>query len=986
MIKGAGTTSATTALLVQNANASASLTVRDDNVVTVGSNFGLPTSAYVYWGDINSSIQHTGTSLNFRVYQDNQPWSFITANNGSVQASINTGFVRAKTGFSATSNSQVTVSGWDGGGGTAGNDLLIKGGNSGTSPSYTGGNGANLILENGLATDNSQGKGGTPGSIVFKYGTYNNTASVEYGRINSLGSLLIGTTTDTGHKLTISGSNSSGSLNVNNTLYVSGSRVGIGTSSPAFKLEVVSGDTRFSNGVTIGTAGASGWQFSSNTVTLIQNGFIGVDVAGGRHFNITDTAFSTYYFRVAPTTGNILIGTSTDAGYKLDVNGTANINGNLTLSGYRLFTNTTSDWIQSATSIGLPDSRTMQFAMASGILMELGTSGNFLWNSNGSGARFYQLRPSNGQTSVVFQIRQNPNQGTNTLFGVNGLGDVDILPRFTDSSGTTSRNTLNISPIINNTGTYSGTVRGLYYNPTLTSLTGTTHRAIETTSGDVLLGTTSGRVAIGTSADTGHELLVSGSGASGSANLDNTLYVSGSNVGIGTSTPSAPLHVVFNPATSAGINIDATTNTTNHIAFMRNGVVYGRFGVNASSGEFRWDSPAGSYFPTIYSNGVEAMRIATTQNVLIGTTTDAGFRLDVNGTARVQGTLTIPSTGNYGITITRSGTSGIAQQVSNSSGTTYLGVDSSAGGFLFTNGLPYASFFGNGANYPTQFGTNGITRMTIFAGGNVGINTTTDTGHKLLISGSGTLGSLNVDNTLYVSGSRVGIGTGTPVVNLQVGDGTNGANSLYVGGNVSSTQTIGFAVNGSTVYHGLTSNANTGEFRIGAGFNGGGHYLVFSSGNNTERMRIASSGNILIGTTTDAGYLLDVNGTARVVTSILVGAGSGTGTVQTGVCRATYFNSYANNFTIFETNNSTGAAKFYQAISVGTSSDPVASAQLEVVSTTKGFLPPRMTGAQAELISSPAEGLMIYATAGTGVTITSKGWWGYDGATWVKLN
>jgi hypothetical protein len=64
----------------------------------------------------------------------------------------------------------------------------------------------------------------------------------------------------------------------------------------------------------------------------------------------------------------------------------------------------------------------------------------------------------------------------------------------------------------------------------------------------------------------------------------------------------------------------------------------------------------------------------------------------------------------------------------------------------------------------------------------------------------------------------------------------------------------------------------------------------------------------------------------------------------------------------------------------------LASAQLQVDSTTKGFLPPRMTGAQAEAISSPAEGLMIYATSGTGTTITSKGWWGYDGATWVKFN
>jgi hypothetical protein len=104
-------------------------------------------------------------------------------------------------------------------------------------------------------------------------------------------------------------------------------RLGIGTSTPTFRLEVQGGDVRFANGLTIGTAGSAGWQFSSNTLQIIQNGFIGVDVAGGRHFNITNTAFSTYYFRVAPTTGNILIGTSTDAGFRLDVNGTARVSG-----------------------------------------------------------------------------------------------------------------------------------------------------------------------------------------------------------------------------------------------------------------------------------------------------------------------------------------------------------------------------------------------------------------------------------------------------------------------------------------------------------------------------------------------------------------------------------------------------------------------------------------------------------------------------------
>jgi hypothetical protein len=51
---------------------------------------------------------------------------------------------------------------------------------------------------------------------------------------------------------------------------------------------------------------------------------------------------------------------------------------------------------------------------------------------------------------------------------------------------------------------------------------------------------------------------------------------------------------------------------------------------------------------------------------------------------------------------------------------------------------------------------------------NVIIGSSTDAGYKLLVSGSGTSGSLNVDNTLYVSGSRVGIGKSTPSASLDV--------------------------------------------------------------------------------------------------------------------------------------------------------------------------------------------------------------------------
>jgi hypothetical protein len=241
------------------------------------------------------------------------------------------------------------------------------------------------------------------------------------------------------------------------------------------------------------------------------------------------------------------------------------------------------------------------------------------------------------------------------------------------------------------------------------------------------------------------------------------MFISGSgNVGIGTSTPAAPLHVVFNPATSAGINIDATTNTTNHIAFMRNGVVYGRFGINASSGEFRWDMIS-SYFPTIYSGGTEAMRIPSTQNVLIGTTTDSGYKLDVNGTARIQsntiilGTATIGGSSLVTNAVFQVNTGGkyVNYNGAYSSGNFYTyqafgswdsyGSDIATGTILSIGGYRASQWVG------ITFHSNGSERMRINSAGNVGIGTSTPTS-TLTVSGSAGTGSAIY---AYKSGSTV---------------------------------------------------------------------------------------------------------------------------------------------------------------------------------------------------------------------------------------
>jgi hypothetical protein len=65
-------------------------------------------------------------------------------------------------------------------------------------------------------------------------------------------------------------------------------------------------------------------------------------------------------------------------------------------------------------------------------------------------------------------------------------------------------------------------------------------------------------------------------------------------------------------------------------------------------------------------------------------------------------------------------------------------------------------------------------------------------------------------------------------------------------------------------------------------------------------------------------------------------------------------------------------------IGIGTTT-PNASAKLDVSSTNKGFLPPRMTYAQRTAISSPAEGLMVYQTDGT------SGLYYYGSSGWIYI-
>lgn len=207
----------------------------------------------------------------------------------------------------------------------------------------------------------------------------------------------------------------------------------------------------------------------------------------------------------------------------------------------------------------------------------------------------------------------------------------------------------------------------------------------------------------------------------------------------------------------------------------------------------------------------------------------------------------------------------------------------------------------------------------------------------------------------------------------------------------------GLDLSGWYMYANGTSNASVfgGTSWIWDTTGGGVH--TFRTTGNIERFRITDNGNALIGTTTDAGYKLDVNGTARVSGALTVSgnqilfSGSTTNTyitqnIGTGIgnfSAATCVQFQVNTFPkiIVRDTGSSRASTLIVGDNVATTESAHSSALLEVRSSSsyiKGFLPPRMTTTEKNAIASPAAGLMVYDN-----TLNRPCF--YNGTSWITL-
>ena len=199
------------------------------------------------------------------------------------------------------------------------------------------------------------------------------------------------------------------------------------------------------------------------------------------------------------------------------------------------------------------------------------------------------------------------------------------------------------------------------------------------------------------------------------------MVITGSgNVGIGTASPTQKLHV-SNGATS--VYMQLTGQSKNFY-----------LGFDSVGAAILSEGDAPMYFCTGPSV-LERMRITSGGNVLIGTTTDNGARLQVAATSAI---VTVTST---------TGTNFNGIELQNSGGSFYVGQDNSAGNF-YGSGTAYAACFYTSQNRDFVFFNGANQRMRISSVGDVFINHPTNVGEgKLRVSQDGSLWNVEVRHT-----------------------------------------------------------------------------------------------------------------------------------------------------------------------------------------------------------------------------------------------
>ena len=399
------------------------------------------------------------------------------------------------------------------------------------------------------------------------------------------------------------------------------------------------------------------------------------------------------------SSGNLLVNRTSDAGYKLDVNGTFRVSSSSVFSsqitaGYGVkFTNGDTDFLLYNNSG--EDVLYMRDTTNGAMITTWGVD-NFTVNK-----KLLVIDTTASSTAQKFHVGRATNAGLT-------ITDDDAtvyIKSIQDENATGYGNLTLMADDQNNKDGY------ISFN----GISGG-ERARITSAGNLLVGTTSGSeklVVNGRVQTSAGGLVLSDTNAviyRNSNNLELITYAGydinlmpAGNTGIGTTSPSEKLEVTGNikltPGTQrqialgygTGIRADANTDFLTSFGYANTSTLEGQRG-------FKWENDYGS---------VEHMRLLHNGNLLINTTTDDG-----SNKLQVAGTASFVNSGNGQIDVTRT-----------SGATTFIQSQSAAG------------VIGTSSNHNLDLKTNGSTRLRLTTGGNTLLGTTTDAGVRLYVNG-----------------------------------------------------------------------------------------------------------------------------------------------------------------------------------------------------------------------------------------------------------
>ena len=339
---------------------------------------------------------------------------------------------------------------------------------------------------------------------------------------------------------------------------------------------------------------------------------------------------------------------------------------------------------------------------------------------------------------------------------------------------------------------------------TLTNLSGSGTRMVVANSSGVL-----STQAIGSGAITGTGTINTLPKFTGSTTIGNSLFTDdgtngafgGANYGIGTDLRSFNISAPLYPG----------------LVFWANNVRTGDiFGYSVTGNLILSADPTNVFANTkiaLSIDGTERFAVFSNGNVTIANSpTDAGFKLDVNGTGRfVNGVNMATTSGNVGI-----GTNSPSRKLSIEATDTWAS-------FKVTGDREYLIGLGTSTAFRIFDVTADTERMRITSGGNVGIGT---------ISPQSFNGAAN----------QLVVGTTSGNNGITIAAATNGFSSIY----------FADGTTGNDAFRGYLEYGHSAD------------YLAFGTAA-SEKMRITSGGNVLIGTTTDIGERLTLNGRIGIV-------------------------------------------------------------------------------------------------------------------------